>query len=464
MKKIEKYIIAVIVLIAIGAIGTAVYFVINEVNKNHNQTNNDDFYEEKANKNGYAIYNNQITEIYEGLDLFDLGIKVENISNSSIIVTARNGQNKYSCNFEEYCIIWTSLEDEFYHVTINFTKTKKSDLKEYIPNKEDEKNYKKTSLTFYKNDRELSSFECNGECNVILFDVQIPENSDYYVKINDYINEERITYLGYDNSNVIIEYCPNEICSIISEDWFSPTNNEDKNVGIALLYNIETGKYDIFENIQNIMTSKNKVFLINDNNDKDEFTLLLPNGFSRKLSSEPYCYIWEGCNYFGNYGRFSEDVLVTLLDDKVGIEDLKTGKIIIKHQYKDIYSYDKYTYIAKKEDLYNVYDSKSSAKLFNNDYKIISKIDNSAYIVLNDHKFQVINEKEEVISKNDFEVKEIGDMEPKLINGYDIFEENEKYHIIIAPPTGSTTLQYYYNHNERKFEKIDEESSNYHYF
>lgn len=42
MKKIEKYIIAVIVLIAIGAIGTAIYFVINEVNNNHNQTNNDD--------------------------------------------------------------------------------------------------------------------------------------------------------------------------------------------------------------------------------------------------------------------------------------------------------------------------------------------------------------------------------------------------------------------------------------
>lgn len=40
MKKIEKYIIAVITLIAIGAIGTAVYFGVNKTGEVSNKGNN----------------------------------------------------------------------------------------------------------------------------------------------------------------------------------------------------------------------------------------------------------------------------------------------------------------------------------------------------------------------------------------------------------------------------------------
>ncbi|MBQ4584098.1 MAG: hypothetical protein IJA94_04350 [Bacilli bacterium] len=56
MNKIEKYIIAVIVLVAVGAIGTAVYFGVSNVNEEKINDNNKN-YSEQIEKNIYYQYN-----------------------------------------------------------------------------------------------------------------------------------------------------------------------------------------------------------------------------------------------------------------------------------------------------------------------------------------------------------------------------------------------------------------------
>ena len=142
MKRVEKHIIAVIILIAIGAIGTAIYFGVNKTNEVNN--NQEDYVETNNDK---EEYNNEI----------------------------------------------------------------KNDSEEELPEDTapEENVPTKTTLTFYKNNKVLSSFECDGECRVVTFGYDYPEKSEYYVKTKT--NEEDITYLDIKkSSNVIIEYCKND--------------------------------------------------------------------------------------------------------------------------------------------------------------------------------------------------------------------------------------------------------------
>ena len=155
MKKIEKYIIAVITLIAIGAIGTSVYFIKPIDNPNNNEKNKNEILEE--------------------------------------FIPNEEASNK---------------------------------------NEEDENISTKTTLTFYKNDSKLSSFKCDGECYVQSFEEENSETSDYYVKIQKENDDEKIKYLEIDeNLNVIINYCQNEICDAMFEDYHDTqfyNNNERK--------------------------------------------------------------------------------------------------------------------------------------------------------------------------------------------------------------------------------------------
>ena len=378
MKKVEKYIMVVIILIAIGAIGSAIYF-IKPIDKPNN-------------------------------------------------------------NFENY--VETNNDKEEYNNEI------KNDSEEELPEDTapEENVPTKTALTFYKNNKVLSSFECDGECRVVTFGYDYPEKSEYYVKTKT--NEEDITYLDIKkSSNVIIEYCKNEKCGYIDDygnDYFFPVDEKEKNVGEVLLYNVENGKYDEFDSVDSVWIENaiaflkhktNKVLKTDEDGNKTfkyEYTMLNLDGFSRKLSSEPLMFCYEGCSYMGAFGRFSEDVLVTVKNNKVGVEDIKTGKIIINHKYDNIYSYDENTFVAKYDDLYNVYDSKTGATLFKGEYEIVSKIDNETYFVLNKHKFQVLNDKEQVISKNYFEVKEVCDFEPKVVDGFSIYQEDGMYEISVC--------------------------------
>lgn len=380
MKKIEKYIIAVIVLIAVGAIGTAIYFGVNKTDDVNNNGNN-----VETNNSDKDEYNSEI--------------KNDN-------------------------------EEELPEDTVS---------EENVPTK--------TTLTFYKNNKVVSTFDCDGECRVSTFGNDSPEKSDYYVKVI-VNNEEEIVYLDTKKStNVIIEYCKNEKCGCIDDyanDYFAPVDENEKNVGEILLYDVRTGKYDVFDSVDSIIMHNEIAFLVFETDIvlethdlvnktyKKNYTLLLPDGFSRKLSFEPYQYCYEGCSYRGVFGKFSEDVLVTEKNNKVGVEDLKTGKEIIAHNYDVIDAYDIHTFVAKKDGLYNVYDSKTGAKLFKNGYEIVSKINDETYFVLNQHKFQVINDKEQVISKNYFGVKEVCDFEPKVTDGFSVYQEDGIYEIVVC--------------------------------
>ncbi|MBQ9834633.1 MAG: WG repeat-containing protein [Bacilli bacterium] len=362
MKKIEKYIIAVITLIAIGAIGTSVYFIKPIDNPNNNEKNKNEILEE--------------------------------------FIPNEEASNK---------------------------------------NEEDENISTKTTLTFYKNDSKLSSFKCDGECYVQSFEEENSETSDYYVKIQKENDDEKIKYLEIDeNLNVIINYCQNEICDAMFEDYHDTqfyNNNERKNAGKVLIYNIKSGKYDEYTNISHADTQNNMLFLgkeINENQNNEEYiyTLILSDGFSRELTTKPALICYGDCVNW-NYPD-DKNVFYSLKNNKFGIEDIKTGEMIVEHEYEEIYSYDNNTYVAKKNGLYNAYNSKTNTKIFKNNYKIVSKINDNSYIVLDNHIIKVINEKEQVISKNNIEFKEMCDVYPRVCNGYYISEEKGKYYINIC--------------------------------
>ena len=202
--------------------------------------------------------------------------------------------------------------------------------------------------------------------------------------------------------------------------------------------------------------------LENKQNNEYNYTVLLKNGFSRELTTTPTIYD-EG-NRHMKFPKTDGDVLISENNYKFGVEELKTGKVIIKHEYDDIYSYDEDTYVAKKDGSYNVYNSKTNTKLFNKDYKIIYKINNNSYMVLNENKVQVINEKEKIISKNNFEVKEVC-KNSYMQRGYRAYEQDGKYHIDIcasdkidkngvAIGSYEAELNYKYDLKTRKFEGI----------
>ena len=95
MKKIEKYIIAVITLIAIGAIGTAIYFGVNKTNEVNNNNNKENSVETNDNqeKENEDTKNNKV----ETIDVFsnDIIINDENLikklqTNEAMIIDEAN--------------------------------------------------------------------------------------------------------------------------------------------------------------------------------------------------------------------------------------------------------------------------------------------------------------------------------------------------------------------------------------
>ena len=105
MKKIEKYIIAVITLIAIGAIGTAIYFGMNKTKDDNKEISN-------AKETVVENENNEISD----LALYALGYITKDEMTETII-SAMKGDDDYSSEMKR--IEYSEICERTYKLILN---------------------------------------------------------------------------------------------------------------------------------------------------------------------------------------------------------------------------------------------------------------------------------------------------------------------------------------------------------
>ncbi|MBP5684352.1 MAG: hypothetical protein J6X02_03750 [Bacilli bacterium] len=310
-------------------------------------------------------------------------------------------------------------------------------------------------ITFYKNDKFISEFKCNGkDCDIDLFNYEDVEylGANYDDKI--YIYDEK----------VLIAQCEENTCDFLDNYGglyfqYNDDNENKKAYGSVLIYDIPTGKYKKYENIVSIKPSSEVKVLELLNN---EVKLIDASGkIDRNVnpdSLEFSCY--EGC-WLTSYD-YEKNLIAFKDNGKYGIQKLTTGETLLEAKYDNLWlSYGNY-FVARlnnKDNLYNLDDYTAITK---NGYDNIFFAKDDLVIVYNNKELSFINLKEEKIIEETIHIDNILPQPPKIMDGVNVYiEEDDKDICTIEISDGKTlekakTSTYTYNIKTHELTKVND--------
>ena len=348
------------------------------------------------------------------------------------------------------------------------------------------------NIVFYEKDKAISSFNCDGTCEIFAFGEYPDPNMNEPVKESDYkyINsskeEKDERFIDLKGSDyVLIAYCPKDVCDSITSYVSSIFNDEDskKNIGSVVIFNIKTGKYKTLEDINSIHLFSSSAFILDTIIDEEikiiegtdssyyndyvsDYSLVFNDGTSRKLENKLVTdWCWEGpCSYV-----VIDDSIVSInKDGKYGVEDIKTGKEVVEHKYETI-SYVSNNYFTKplKENNNSYLMAKENGKTnlyeFNNGLKQITKegyeviyfINPTTLFVYKDGNFYTMDLQENILSeKINVNIKEFERLPHEASVMFKKIDDNSLFIRIKPDLYNGESVYYKYDLNNKEFVKV----------
>lgn len=363
-----------------------------------------------------------------------------------------------------------------------------------------DKGEEKSSIVFYERDKAISSFNCDGICEVYAFGEYPDDGMNEPIKQSDYKYVNTAIDNGLENVSkkerlidltnsdyVLIAYCQKDLCDYISTYVSSNFGTDDEkiatNSGKIVLYNVKTGKSEEISDIFSVEFFDNKTFMLSsiskviqvdefNNNYEFNYTLVFNDGSYRKLENEivnDWC--WEApCSAL----TIDDNVVSKNPKGKYGIENIKTGKEIVEHKYEQISSvsnnyfaqalekYEGVYLLAKENAKTNLYEYDGFLKqITKNGYDSIYIINSKTLFVYKDNNFYFIDMQENVLSnKVNINMKSFERQPHEASVMFQKVDNNSLYVKISPDLNGSdakdTTFYYKYDLKTKRFEKVNE--------
>lgn len=305
-----------------------------------------------------------------------------------------------------------------------------------------------TSVYDYENKDAISVYECvNEECGYC----------DAYTvcsgaQINDF---GKITLFDYNVDEVSISrdggFNP---CKLILFDVLNGKKISEYS-DIVSSYSLESGD------------STKYVVLVNKNN----LTAIIDlNGnYIKDYSNKDYVISsYEGQWISSSSYLVSSDMIVTISNNKYGIEKITEDKLLIEHKYDEIMLTDIVNY--ESADLYasryfkartgnkwSLYSFDTGNKVIDNDFDRIYLLDENTIIIYNDGYILFVDYEGNNVSDEKIKVSNLFEVMPKIPEGISFTVDGEIVKISISEGTNYDELvfsSYEYNLNTKKLEKI----------
>ena len=276
------------------------------------------------------------------------------------------------------------------------------------------------NITFYKNNEVINEFDCSkGDCEVDLF------NYD-----TEYEDDTKKTYIV--GNKVLIAQCDGKNCDLIDDFgglYFGFKDDDSKQgYGNILIYDIPSGKYQKHEKVVSVDLGDDiKVLhLLN-----KEIKLIDAEGkVNRNAKESTFKYsCYEGC-FLVDY-NYKKNIIVFKENKKYGIQELDTGKVLLKAKYDDITILSDNYYAAKTNNKENLYKIDDYTAITKKGYDKIFFTNDDLLIVYNNKELSFINLKEEKIIEETIHIENLLPLPPEIMDGVNVYIDEKNNDLCI---------------------------------
>lgn len=273
---------------------------------------------------------------------------------------------------------------------------------------------KNEAIEFYQDDKLISTYKCaEKQCEIVPFATTFKEqdgesdDENHNLNIGDY---------------VLIALCDSDECDYIDAyngtHFIKDTIAEDENAsGSVILYNIKTGKQEKkYSDVSEILYADGNLKLLKYKN--GSYLLLSRSGKinTKFVADELVLTCYEGCGLYGTGFSYESKLVVSKKNNKYGIKNAVTGKLIVDYNYNDIKLqdsgdgtyYNKDYFIGQVNGKRNLYKVSDSRKVTSKGYEDIYFIDEDTLLVLDNKELSIIDKKENKLTNNTIKVKNPG--------------------------------------------------------
>ena len=261
----------------------------------------------------------------------------------------------------------------------------------------------------------------------------------------------------------VISLCETGKCKYIDSyagDMFYNENNQNV-AGTVVIYNIMTGESKRIENVKSRnQADANFVYVTLSNG--DNYVVSYDGTVNRKIE-EPALYCWEGCGISDDFINYSDNLIVTIKNEKYGIEQLSTGNVIIDHSYDKIELsnngfehsyYRRDIFVGEKDGKQNFYRLKDNTPVLKNNYEKVILISKDKFVSYKDKKISIKNMNEEDLIEP-ISVETLDQTGPQNPNGIYIAKTENKDVIEIVIPNTNPRERYSFNLVTNEFKKTN---------
>jgi len=314
----------------------------------------------------------------------------------------------------------------------------------------------------YKNEKEISKYTCTSEdCGYC----------------NSYTVCSGLSILGH-NLIALYDYNAGEKATS-SNGSFNPSKivlwNVIKGKEVAR-YNDIVSAYKL--SLSHVSSSTNAKYLVLENKNNQVAIVDLNGNYIKKYSDKKYVISsYEGKWIDESSYLVENDIIVTIKNNKQGIESITKDKIMINHKYDEIVLYDSFVtrtdaamsdnipelyadkyFKARLGDKWSLYNIKTGNKVINKDYDRIYLLDEKTIAVYNNGYLSFVDYKGNNVSDDKIEISNFFETMPKNPEGIRFIIGDSIVKISISEGTdisNYTSSSYEYNLKTKKLTKLN---------
>lgn len=289
------------------------------------------------------------------------------------------------------------------------------------------------------------SYEYDADTNQLIF-----YKGDTIIKELDYNELHLEKTFGMEKSGKYILY----------GKWSSYDDASKNCYDKVVFYDLNNDTYKEFKNIRYVLTitddstSEYSLKYIGLANVEDEYAIIdLDGNYIKEFSNKEFVTkSYEGA-YLDEYS-YSDNLMVTIVDGKYGLEKISNDDIIVEHKFEDLIindndvynNYKLYSnkYIKVKEDgKWYLYDLNNKKKVTSSGYDKLYLLDENVILVYEDKYFYFKDYNNNLLTNDRIYVENIFPFWPKMPEGIKIVNNNGIYTIIINDGTSYDDYKYY---------------------